>query len=567
MDLPIDALGTAKLRWLRADAMAGAIDEVANLGSPVGPPEIRSGAARKQALYFGAPGRPLFGFYHPPKEGSWRGAGVVLCCPIGTDYTRSDRTYRHVAERLAAAGFACLRFDLFGTGDSAGDQATPGLLRLWIDDIGLAADELRALSGAQTISLAGLRLGATLAAFYAAEHAGDIESLVLWSPCLSGAAFVREVTRLHSLYARIEPQMAGAAPAGGDGHEALGLFLSRPLLEELSHLDLLRVTRSPAKRTLVIDPGTPPGPGPLVERLRELGAAPDLQVHAGHKFLTSVSHRAVLPEEVIDAVVAWLAAGVATSAAAPPPSSVRSPGPVRERPLQLGGDHPLFGILTPANPARARPDRPPIVLTNAGCVNRSGPHRLYVSLARRWAELGFDVVRVDLPGIGDTPVAPDAQENLTYPPDGLRVLGQAIRALGRERVIVAGLCSGGDYAFQLAAREEGIAGAWLLNPRTFCVLDLARVESGAPPTNDVHDVPRMLRTMAGRGVDTLLLVSRNDPGVAYVDAHAADDMRGLADVPGFRRVDLVGTDHSFTPVAAQRRVSDLLTEHLTRRYP
>jgi hypothetical protein len=107
-----------------------------------------------------------------------------------------------------------------------------------------------------------------------------------------------------------------------------------------------------------------------------------------------------------------------------------------------------------------------------------------------------------------------------------------------------------------------------VNPRTFCVLDLAAVETGdgAPPSAPVNDVPRTLRRMAERGVDTLLLVSRNDPGVAYVDAHAADEMRALADVHGFRRVDIDGADHAFTPVDAQERVSDLLTEHLVSRY-
>jgi hypothetical protein len=103
-----------------------------------------------------------------------------------------------------------------------------------------------------------------------------------------------------------------------------------------------------------------------------------------------------------------------------------------------------------------------------------------------------------------------------------------------------------------------------MNPRTFCVLDLAAVESGAPPAFSVDDVPRSLREMADRGVDTFLLVSRNDPGVAYVDAHAAGEMRALGAVAGFERVDLDGSDHSFTPVAAQKRVSDLLTEHLVK---
>ena len=63
------------------------------------PIEIRSASGRKEAIHFGRSGRPLFGFYHPPAEGAWRGTGVVLCSPIGTDHTRSDRTYRHLAEQ------------------------------------------------------------------------------------------------------------------------------------------------------------------------------------------------------------------------------------------------------------------------------------------------------------------------------------------------------------------------------------------------------------------------------------------------------------------------------------
>src|SRR2546425_618093 len=437
------------------------------------PIEIRSASGSKQAIHFGAKGRPLFGFYHPPKPGSWRAVGVVLCRPIGTDQTRSDRVYRHLAERLAAVGFACLRFDLFGTGDSGGDERTEGLVRAWLDDVALAVAELRARSGARTIALFGLRLGATLAFVHAAER-GDVDALVLWSPWVSGAKFVDEVTKLHKLYLSVEPQMTAAFPSRADGEEALGLFLPRALIEDLSRIDLLRTA----------------------------------------------------------------------------------------------GGQPPSGTPPPADPRRAGPGRPPILISNAGSVNRAGPHRLYVKMARRWAELGFDVLRIDLSGIGDSPVGPGARENLTYPPGALEDLDKAIRALGSERVIVVGLCSGGDYAFQLGAREPSVAGACMLNPRTFCVLDLAAVDSAddAPPSTPVGGVPRTLRRMADRGVDTLLVVSRNDPGVAYVDAHAGDAMRELASVSGFRRVDFGSADHTFTPIAAQERLNDVVMEHLLARY-
>jgi alpha-beta hydrolase superfamily lysophospholipase len=536
---------------------------VKSAGAGADPVEIRAVAGRKQPIHFGAPGR--FGFYHPPKDGPWRGAGVVLCNPIGTDQTRSDRTYRHLAERLSAAGFACLRFDLYGTGDSGGDEFVPGIVRAWVDDIRTAADELRARSGAQNISLVGLRLGATLAFVHAGES-GDVDSLVLWNPCVSGAGFVSEVTKLHRLYARIEPQMAGAVAPSAGGEEALGCFLPRAVMNELSQLDLLQTARRPARRTLVIDGGNVPGQAALLEKLRDVGAAPELQLHPGHKFLITVSHRSVVPDKPIDAIVSWLADGHPMRAASSLPAlSPSGDAPLGERPLLFGRTRPLFGILTPADPARARPGRPPIVITNAGCVNRAGPHRTYVKMARRWAQLGFDVLRVDLSGIGDTPAAPGEIENLTYPLSALDDLREATRALGAERLTVAGLCSGGDYAFQLGASDRSVAGAWILNPRTFCVLDLAAVESGVPPATSVDDVPRTLRTMAERGVDTFLLVSRNDPGVAYVDAHASQAMRVLEGLSGFRRVDLDGADHSFTPVTAQSRVSDVLTEHLISR--
>ena len=530
--------------------------------------EIRSPAGRKQPIYFGAPGSTLLGFYHPPSPApvSRRDTAVLLCAPIGTDHVRADLTYRHLAQRLAAMGFPCLRFDLTGTGDSGGEEQTSGLVRSWLDDVGLAVDELRTRSGARAVSIVGLRLGATLASVAAAER-GDVDSVVLWSPCVSGAGYVGEVTRLHTLYTRIEPHVGNAPRPSADGAEALGMFLPRALMNELSTLDLLSATRRPAPRALVIDGGNLVGRDALVSKLRDLGAETELRSHPGHKFLVTVSHRQVVPEEVIASIARWLdAAHPATVPSRDDEPWPLSAGPSGERPVVFGARHPLFGIFTPADPGATRSGRPSIVIANAGCVNRQGPHAMFVRMARRWASLGFDVLRVDLSGIGDSPVAPGGVENVTYPDSGMSDLEEAIRAAGHERAIVAGLCSGGDYAFQLGSTGAPLAGSWILNPRTFGVLDLTAVESGAPPTTPVADVPEALRSMAERGVDTTLVVSRGDPGVAYVDAHAGDAMRDLSSVDGFVRFDLEGADHPFTPVTVQQQVSDRLTERLVARF-
>jgi hypothetical protein len=149
-----------------------------------------------------------------------------------------------------------------------------------------------------------------------------------------------------------------------------------------------------------------------------------------------------------------------------------------------------------------------------------------------------------------------------------------------------------------------------MNPRTFCVNDLAQVEAnkdaryyqtslwkldrwkklltgrvdlvrvakrvipkiksvlrartGGSGTHD--DVPGYLRVMAERGVDTFLLVAENDPGVDYVDTCAGERMRELASVSNYRREDLHGTDHTFTSVWSQQHVRTTVREHLARRH-
>jgi hypothetical protein len=126
----------------------------------------------------------------------------------------------------------------------------------------------------------------------------------------------------------------------------------------------------------------------------------------------------------------------------------------------------------------------------------------------------------------------------------------------------------------------------ILNPRTFCVNDLAQVETGnlesviaaaertlrALETRtprgaaEVVPVPESLKSMVDRGVDTLLVVSEEDPGVHYVDVHWGDAMRALRDLPFFHREDIAGTDHNFTTLWAQERVSDVVAAHLRQRY-
>ena len=142
-------------------------------------------------LYFGAPGRQLFGAYHmPPAAVPARGA-ALLCPPWGQEYLVSHRILRRLAVRLSESGYHVLRFDYYGTGDAAG-QREEGDLDSWLEDAGTAAEELRDMSGFGAIASFGVRLGASVA-WRLATTRTDVHTTVLWDPVVFGHAYMKEL--------------------------------------------------------------------------------------------------------------------------------------------------------------------------------------------------------------------------------------------------------------------------------------------------------------------------------------------------------------------------------------
>lgn len=147
-------------------------------------------------FFFGDSKEPLYGVYQPPATAA-RDEGVVLCYPFGQEGMRAHRAMRQLAMLLTKKGYHVLRFDYRGTGDSALDMEEIEA-QMWLDDVGVAIEELREMSGVSQISVVGLRLGALVAAA-ASTMRSDISRLVLWDPILSGADYVRELQQEISL--------------------------------------------------------------------------------------------------------------------------------------------------------------------------------------------------------------------------------------------------------------------------------------------------------------------------------------------------------------------------------
>ena len=202
-------------------------------------------------FFFGTGKRQLFGAYSPGHVAGSARRAVVLCPPWGHEYIRAHRSMRQLAERLAAAGVHVLRFDYYGTGDSAGDL-TEASADGWEDDILTAVQELRDTADARRVGLVGLRLGGSLAARVAEKHPKDVESLVLWDPIVHGSNYVQELMQSSRLLDFPQEKPTPRSDESGGGHEILGFPLTSRMAAELQSVDLNQLLPRLTVRTLVV---------------------------------------------------------------------------------------------------------------------------------------------------------------------------------------------------------------------------------------------------------------------------------------------------------------------------
>lgn len=204
---------------------------------------------------FGPAARQLYGVYHAPTPARAGGAAVLVCAPLGQEGVRFHRLQRVLADRLSGRGVAVLRFDYFGSGESAGDDDEADLAS-WQGDILLAHDELRRRSRAAHIAWLGARLGATTALRASRRAEPAPERLVLWDPVLDGRSYLGELAAAHArVLAETQHRRVPAAVPPIRG-EALGFSVGAEMLSQIAALRLDDASLPSASRiTLVGGPG------------------------------------------------------------------------------------------------------------------------------------------------------------------------------------------------------------------------------------------------------------------------------------------------------------------------
>jgi len=554
------------------------------------------------AFWFGPEERRLFGWLHQPADAP-RG-GIVLCSPVGYEHPLAYRTYVALADALAAAGFLVLRFDYDGTGDSAGDDYEPGRVAAWLTSIDRAIDFLRPLT--DTLAVVGMRLGATLAATAVARR-DDVDLAVLWDPCISGRAFIRESKMLHIVGVGVDEQ-----PIDDGAFEAAGHVFTRETVEELSAISLTDIDSAIAREVLVL---TRPDRAFNNKTRAHLDATNVITWGEAVGQAELLDELELLddkiPTEAVAHIVSWLT-WLTERLPAPPTEPRALPelpttavlrhdarGDVTECPVRLG-PLGLFGIMAERSD---RPVGPTIICLNYGTAHHIGPGRLWIDLARAWAAEGLRVLRLDLSGIGDSPVRPGQRAGLANAPEAFDDVLDVLRDLNAadpHDAVLVGVCSGAYLSIDVAALH-GVRGVYAINanlryeppdllastgdanralpPSRGSIRRLSasgigdRVKDNLPPLAwhvldraGVHPTPtHAVERLVDQGVDTFLGYGTDNLLTMLVE-RSKYSLRTLARKPNFHLEIVDGLDHLLMLRRHRARMAEALTANIVTKY-
>ena len=404
-----------------------------------------------------------FGWYHA----GGGDCGVVLCAALGHEDLCTHKSFRLMADALAAQGYPALRFDYAGTGDSLGSDRDPERLEAWITSIETAVAWLRANAQVDKIVLVGLRFGSALAAL-AAERLGNIAGLVLLAPVVTGRAYMRELSTLSNLIRRTDNgQTSKAADL-----EIAGFLYTPETVKDISAIDLTGFRKAPAPEVLVVAVESQASADRLAKSWSALGCHVEQQAFTHYAELVMDAAFSRYPVEAVEHMLNWLTAhfdpGLRRPTYQSTPYMPQEEDHFSEYPVFFQGDQSLFGMM--CVPRDVVYERPAIVYLNAGANRHIGWGRSTVEVCRRLASLGLVSLRIDIAAIGDSKDPDGGVDQLLYREESTKDVSAAIDWLesqGFRNITVIGLCAGAHLSFHTAVADPRVSRIVMVNLQKF----------------------------------------------------------------------------------------------------
>ena len=417
--------------------------------------------------YFGPTDSPLFGVLHLPADNQIRG-GVLICGSLGKEGMDSVRLQRILADGLADRGFAVLRFDYLGVGDSAYAQLRDDAVKNWLASVCHALDYLKTI-GAESATAIGIRAGCLILDRYLAQsqsHAPSrpIDRLIYLDPAGTGRRYLREHTTLFRL--------AVGEDAGTPGEVSVigGRFTEATAAE----FSALKLGTSPLTSYGLDSVFVVGRPAETETRLNDLTSAEgvDSTTASGLPECAQPSDTLVpVPLPAVDAIIEWVhaAAPTATQPAVPQyqrTATMPAQGPhgvdVDESIENIGPTN-LFAIRTTPRSGSESPVKTVVFFVTAN-DSHVGPAREWVEMSRHLATAGAQALRWDPTGLGFSGKITRERWRKIYSKtdivDSIAVTEHATKDAATLQLV--GICSGAWYAAH-AARKVGSQSAVLIN--------------------------------------------------------------------------------------------------------
>jgi pimeloyl-ACP methyl ester carboxylesterase len=225
---------------------------------------------------------------------------------MGREYILGYRALRQLAYQLTRAGFAVLRFDYYGCGDSAGDSHEGSVMQ-WMNDIETAIEEVKRRGELSKICLVGARLGAALGVLVGNQRS-DVQAIALWDPVVDGKNYVTDLIAQHQEWLNERSTGIPAPHSTQQTLEVLGYPLSATLQEGLEQVNLLNVGRCPAKHVLTLESDKTASGMQLSNLLKETGVDSEYQHISGPRvwLRRQGGDNVVVPVQMLQAIVGWV---------------------------------------------------------------------------------------------------------------------------------------------------------------------------------------------------------------------------------------------------------------------
>lgn len=254
-----------------------------------------------EPFYFGHHSQELFGIFHLASGSKNLKTGVILCNPFGQESIRSHRCYLTMANKLAAAGANVLRFDFFGSGDSAGNLREADITN-WINNIHTAVSELKQRCEVDRVYLIGVRFGATLASIYASTN--FVDGIFLWSPVINGKQYIKELELLNQNW--LNGSFATCKKTEKGSIESLGFIIPEPLVQEIKTINLINSNYNTKIKFLILEGEDNPDIENLIQVLKRENINPIFKKVNSNEFWVKkkdVQTNGLVPLSTIDVMV------------------------------------------------------------------------------------------------------------------------------------------------------------------------------------------------------------------------------------------------------------------------